>query len=312
MLAVMLQRIQGFSFLETRPSTGIKLITVAVFFALLGCTFFLSHHTKTYIYQHKQAQFAKKAQSVSSHIESRINEKIKPLQSLKRKWELLDGDLIDGWKHSASCLANYHTSFQSVQLLDPAFQVTWVTPLKGNERAMSIDMSVEDNRREALNIAKQTGNIQITRVVQLLQGGDGFLIYTPLFTQETISGYILGVVRMDKLLKPVIENQSRGNYHFALYDGKHNFLNSPELSYEHFPNWQQHTTIKVQNIEWELVLWPKKLYVNKLNIYLPTAIIAIGTLLSFLAAFLVYRHGKRRTPLLSLKAATSKLEVTSY
>lgn len=312
MLALMLQRIQGFSFLETRPSTGIKLIAVAVFLTLLGSTFLLSHSTKTYIYQHKRAQFAKKAQSVASHIESRINEKIKPLQSLKRKWELLDGDSIDGWKHSASCLANYHTSFQSVQLLDTAFQVTWVTPFKGNERAMSIDMSVENNRREALKAAKQTGNIQITRVVQLLQGGDGFLIYTPLFSQEAITGYILGVVRADKLLKPILENQSRGNYHFALYDGKHNFLNTPELNYEHFTNWHQRITIKVQNMEWELVLWPKKVFVNKLNIYLPTAIIIIGTLLSFLMAFLVYRHGKRRTPLLSLKPATNKLEVTSY
>lgn len=104
-----------------------------------------------------------------------------------------------------------------------------------NQYVIGYDMSTEENRREALDRARDTGKAAATNKISLLQEitqdkQAGFLIYLPVYKggglpasvderRKKLDGFIYSPFRAGDFLKEIQINASANNIGFAIYDG---------------------------------------------------------------------------------------------
>jgi PAS domain S-box-containing protein len=110
--------------------------------------------------------------------------------------------------------------------------VLYIEPQADNQRALGFDVSSEPRRNEALERARDTGEVAATRRIRLVVQGDkqsAVLLFSPVYTStgvpETLEerrsrlrGYATAALRMDRLVQTGVQDQSLDGMTFALFD----------------------------------------------------------------------------------------------
>lgn len=148
------------------------------------------------------------------------------------------------------------------------FPVQFIYPLKGNEAALGFDLASNPARLGALNIARDEGEAVATRKLRLVQEEgyqNGVLIFLPVFhggaipetvteRRSNLSGFILGVYRMDDMIKNISVHINKG-MHIVIYEG--NKIDEKEkLSGKFDPNppFQFEEALKFNRKQWLIVV----------------------------------------------------------
>jgi sensor domain CHASE-containing protein len=172
-----------------------------------------------------------RAEIVSESYYDRIDDAFRDeffiLEYMTEEWENQGGISKEEWMEKARMVA-VHYQFQAVELVEGT-HVRWIVPLDGNEQAVDLDLSFEGSRDKAIKLATETGEVAIAGPIDLVQGGIGLLIFSPIFDGEERTGFTLGVVRVkenfSKLLDGldehgiVLESEGRVLYEGGLKDG---------------------------------------------------------------------------------------------
>lgn len=109
--------------------------------------------------------------------------------------------------------------------------VTYLQPWAGNEPAFGYDLTSDPTRRQALETARDTGEIAASGRIRLVQENKnqfGFLVFLPLYDSPTIPGsqttrrdrirsYLLGVFRVSDVIEESLETFS-GDIDFTIID----------------------------------------------------------------------------------------------
>ena len=115
---------------------------------------------------------------------------------------------------------------------DEYFPVTYVVPLDRNQRALGFDINSNPVRRNALALARATGQPTATAAISLVQDSGvslGILLMDPVFSQnsETIAanrsvsqlrGYATAVLRIDQFLRSAIARTNTNLYSLKVVD----------------------------------------------------------------------------------------------
>ena len=120
--------------------------------------------------------------------------RIPALHRLTRRWEIRGGTPRDEFFSDATGYVSDLPGFQALGWVDPGFHVRWLVPLMGNEQAQDLDLAFEKERLTALEKARNRRTPTMTPPLDLVQGGKGFLIYFPIYTQNGFGGFILAVL----------------------------------------------------------------------------------------------------------------------
>ncbi len=110
--------------------------------------------------------------------------------------------------------------------------IDFVEPFRGNETALGYDLNSNAIRREAIEKARDSGDIVATARIKLVQEGSnqfGLLVLMPIYRNglphETlderrlnISGYVLAVFNCDGIVKAAMNDKNRGKLDFRLID----------------------------------------------------------------------------------------------
>jgi signal transduction histidine kinase len=114
--------------------------------------------------------------------------------------------------------------------------IIYLEPLdERNQLAIGYDMSTEENRREALDRARDSGKVAATAKITLVQETTqdkqfGFLIYFPVYKngqmpvsieerRKNLDGFIYSPFRAGNFLKEIQTSASANNIGIAIYDG---------------------------------------------------------------------------------------------
>ena len=112
------------------------------------------------------------------------------------------------------------------------FPVYYVEPLTGNESAMGFDLASSATRLEALERARDSGEIVATGRITLVQGTgeqSGYLIFRPVYRngathgtvqerRESLEGYALGVFRAGRMVEESLKEFPVAGIDFSVYD----------------------------------------------------------------------------------------------
>jgi len=189
--------------------------------------------------------------------------------------------------------------FQAINWVDGQGVIRWVTPRKGNEAAVNLDLRKLDLPSKTLALAEQSGKLQITPPIELAQGGQGFVAYIPTHSARGNRGFINIVFRTEPLISPILKFNSAHRYHLTMWDGDRQIIGDPHYSTSPPP---RRLTSKSEGIErkfpvssriWRLILTPTKNTTGRLAAIIDEVLLITGLSLALIIALLIRIAGLR-------------------
>lgn len=244
---------------------------------------------------------------IVGNIMERLNAQFVALGRIARRWEI-NPPTREAWEADVSQYIRDYTNMQAIEWVDPSFHVRWVVPLEGNEEAIGLNLGFEQRRREALEEAQRERVLKTSHAVDLVQGGKGFLVYSPIYRGDTFGGFILGVFRVQEFLNELTLEVRQFGYLVTVYAGAEEIYNSTQNESWNEAAWEYEATIELPGTVWELRIQPGPEVLADLGRSFPVAIPLGGVLLSILLAYAAFLARTERLQAFSLKRLNRALE----
>lgn len=244
-------------------------------------------------------------ENIATVTENYINSKLGALERMGLRWEKRAGIPKEEWQADADMYIKQLPVFQAIEWVDSAFNVRWIAPLKGNEKALNLNLAFEEARLNALLAARDRNIITISQSVPLVQGELGFLVYIPLQVNNQFDGFILGVVRVDKLffeLNRLMRFNDKIQY--KVFEQDHLIYASTSTS-PVVKDFRASTTLSARNLNWRLEISPTEAYLTYNKSYLPGLILVSGLAGILL---LIYFYYLRRRDILKTRQLASEAQ----
>ncbi len=150
----------------------------------------------------------KHANKLSEDIQADMRSRIPALKRIASRWEFNGGTSESSFKNDAEHYVIDLPGFQAISWTDKNLYVRWIVPLAGNEKAVGLNLGFEENRKIALEKAESTKMPIMSKPIDLVQGGKGFIIYFPIYTKHGFDGFVSAVFRITPWLKHVFRTDN--------------------------------------------------------------------------------------------------------
>ena len=238
--------------------------------------------------QHATIQSSTKTQTlfVKDKLESELNARILLLNRLagRSQARLLSGDEAN--ESDAALLINEDGGCQAVEWIDPTFHVRSVASEGWNDAKVGTDLGGDARWRDRLQQAADSGRVTVTRSADLQQGGQGFLVFVPVFGEDKLVGLLLGVFRYEPLFSSSFRDMGQ-TYGVAIYDGDEEIYGPSGID-PRKQIWAEETNIEFQGLTWKVQAWPKPETLANERSSLPSVVFFGGIVMAGLLGFAVY------------------------
>lgn len=157
-----------------------------------------------------QNEIRTEAENLAGHLKADLRNRSSVLQRMAKKWDVQKAVSRKEFTDDAEGYLSHDPGFQALEWVDSSFVVRWIVPLAGNERAQNMNLAFEENRRMALEKARDTQAPAATMPVDLVQGGKGFLVFFPVYARDRFQGIVAAVFRVDEWVKYAFSFQHFG------------------------------------------------------------------------------------------------------
>ncbi len=224
------------------------------------------------------ARVAVAAQDLSLVVRQALDDRTRALDRMAGRWESRGGTPRAEWEADAARHITDQPGYRAIEWVDRSFHVRWIVPRAGNEQAEGLDLASEPRRRAALEEARDTRTVALTRAVDLVQGGKGFLAFVPVYTQDTFEGFILGVFKVDGLLETIAAQAP--DYRLQVFDGAQRIYGTDDA--EVLPA-SADSMLLYHGLEWHLHVAATKAFAERLLSPLPEVVLGSVLMIALLA-----------------------------
>lgn len=198
-------------------------------FVIISLAFIWAWRTYKADVQHeRQERIQLMGQFSEEKVISVVNENIEVLKNLKKRIEFSDGYYFNYWEEDANLLLNQNSTFQFVEWIDSNMIIRKAVPREGNEAVFGYDISTLDYRNEDWIGNTLKNKVNFTPWLDLIQGGQAFLIDAPVFVEGKLWGSITAGMDFTEHVNDIFDE--RIGYHFHLFDHEEQlfYCSSPE------------------------------------------------------------------------------------
>lgn len=179
------------------------MVCVLSFLVVTGSACFLNREQE----KEEKLKAVYAAESTVSRVKSQLNRYLAESELVKNIIE--SGYDIDGEKFSilSQMMQDKQNVIEAHELAKDGI-VSHIYPMKGNEEAMGLNMLEHPDRKKETNLAKTSGQYTIAGPFPLVQGGNGALLFDPVYVkdeagEDTFWGFSILVLNWDHFMEEV-------------------------------------------------------------------------------------------------------------
>ena len=179
------------------------MVCVLSFLVVTGSACFLNREQE----KEEKLKAVYAAESTVSRVKSQLNRYLAESELVKNIIE--SGYDIDGEKFSilSQMMQDKQNVIEAHELAKDGI-VSHIYPMKGNEEAMGLNMLEHPDRKKEANLAKTSGQYTIAGPFPLVQGGNGALLFDPVYVKDeagddTFWGFSILVLNWDHFMEEV-------------------------------------------------------------------------------------------------------------
>lgn len=268
------------------------IIAITTFFVLTSLIIFIYLSSLNRHYDVIEEDLSHTGILISKEFSNILKTDISKLENLKSRLEFTNGNYFKNWEHDANLILKQNASFNFIEWIDSTMVIRKINPLKGNEKALNLDISKLDYRKEEWINHSKNGKTNITSWLKLTQSGNAFLVDVPVFFNNKFQGTITSGMNFNSNFNRLV-NYFEDQYAIEIHDDKGTLFyevnndiklkTNRSIAYTH--------TINVddsENQNWQLNIYPsKKLLIAENKIIINVALI-VGIFLAFIVSLLIF------------------------
>ncbi len=172
------------------------------------------------------------------------------------RWNAMKGTPEVYWRLDAF---NHHRDMEYVKVIewvDANSIVQWVEPLAGNEKVQGLNLLAEEKRRNVSNETRHRHETTVSDVIELVQGGKGFLVYEPVYRDAAFDGFIGFVFAWDDLMSTLAHPAFLSDFRLAVNERGSTVFASKEEPDGLVRRWKTSVPLNLANQTWQIELTP--------------------------------------------------------
>jgi two-component system, NarL family, sensor histidine kinase UhpB len=219
---------------------------------------------------------------------------------------LIYGFNLELMRRDAAFLLEDVEELRSLAWAGSDYVIRWVAPLQLEAAVAGFDARSDPRRRGAVEQAVATRNTTLSQFTSLLIGGQGVIIYTPVFEGDELRGIVSATLAKGNWLKSLVAGRFPDHHLELIEDGRIELQagsDEPVAAAE----WAQESPLSIRNARWILRMTPTRDYVRRSASQLPDAALALGVLMATLLALSTYLFQSARMRARQLDRANVRL-----
>lgn len=253
------------------------------------------------------------ASALARQLESTLHTEVESLARIARLWSNLGRLYREDWETEAELTLSGFPAYQAVQWVGPDLRMRWLLPLQGNEAARNFRLAPDHPNYPLAMQAKDSGEQRFSNSFQLVQGGRGFILYTPLYLRDTkgnrqFDGFLQGVFRVEPLLDELLGHIDRNDFSLRLLENGRSLYSREQPGT--LPGMAVEVPLRLLNNDsFSLQLSPTENLLQQLATPLPQVVLGAGLAIGLLlvAALALALENARRAG--DLQQANRRLQV---
>jgi diguanylate cyclase (GGDEF)-like protein len=299
------QSVPGHVSTLTRLTRGLlhPIFPVLIFLVFLGIALGLQYGIQKQDSKTFQRSLDNQAELMARRLEQDFLVHVAAIQRMARRLEINPDLSRELWTADARNHLDDFGVYQAIEWIDTDFVIRWLEPMDGNEEVIGYNVAFSPERLAALEEAKRTGNLDISGVIDLRQGGKGLVIYAPVGRGESSNGFMAGVFQMDILAGELLTPNATENLKIRIIEnGNPVYQLNGELETD--TSLTSRAGLDLPTLDWSLSVEPAVELVDRQLSYWPRltfmVMLAMG-LLTSLTTLLVQLILKRNQALLKTR-----------
>ena len=259
-----------------------------------------------------QKHLDEKAINAISLLEADLNKRVKSLERIVSRWQARGGTPKAEFEQDAYHYVIDNPGYQAIEWVDKSFYVRWIVPLSGNEQALDLNLGFEQKRRLAIEKARDEKKPSLSAPITLVQGGQGFLAYNPIFIHDDFSGFILAVFRTHEWLERVIKVSDSSKVDNKLFYkvnmAEQEIYNSQQQINSYNSPFIATASIRFLEQDFYIQVEASSQFVEENQSLFAEIVLIVGFVMSLLIAMTLYLHHKARAAISKSLASFETLE----
>ncbi|AVO52785.1 diguanylate cyclase [Ectopseudomonas mendocina] len=253
------------------------------------------------------------ARSLARQLESTLHLEVASLERIARLWNSLGRLPRAAWDEEVERALRGFPAYQSIQWVGPDLHMRWLLPVAGNEAALNFRLYPEHPNYPLAMEARETGEQRFSNSFDLVQGGRGFVLYTPLYREQNgervFDGFLQGVFRVEPLMQQLLSQIDRDAFNLELLENGHSLFRHGEPDSNKWHSLQLGLSL-LNNQGFSLRLSPTEQLLDQLDSPLPGVVLGASLAISLLlvAALALALENSRRAHALQLANRRHKQE----
>ena len=258
---------------------------------------------ETRVFQHSTSLVAADAKS---QVERDLNARTEMLQRLAERTLLRPDENV--WRRDAGALIKDVDDFRLLAWAGPDYIVRWVLPEEIAPRAIGYNVLTDPKQAGSVKQAVLNHRPAFSPFSDPALGGQGVVIYAPVFDDGELRGIMLGAIGNGAWLKSLIDGRF-GDHYMELVDAG-TAVQAVNADTPAAPSqWSEEVPLNIPDVNWSLRVTPTANYLSRAASGLPDAALALGTVLATLLAVSAYLFQMARRRARELDNANLQLQI---
>lgn len=225
------------------------------------------------------------AERVTNEINQALDLRVDALVRMAADWADDPDTAKLAWVDEAKLLLSQLRGFDAINWVDGDGTIRWIYP-NAREDLVGTNLRALPERRLALDEARSSGTPALSRTVELLAGGQGFLVCVPVTSPDAnVGGWMVGVIRIDTLFDQAFAHYRSLNANAIVSDrdGRVIYTLGPDLAAGRSTE-SREVVLDTYRVGWTLQIWPSEVSLTAVRQRLPEVVLAAGWLIGIAVA----------------------------
>ena len=282
-------------------------LPIPVFFGLLIVLFALTQEVRDDQAATFSAHVQATAQQFALRANSRLSDMFDALDRMANRWNAAGGTPEALWKDDVQAHLRAYPGLIAIELIDTSGRIRWAVPPLANAAVIEDRLRSEPPRAAPAQAAMQSSMPQITHVMPLSHGGNGFLYMNPLRRGSRYDGLQIAVIRANDFLGGVLGAGFATSYAIAVGDGTRRLFSTSKIG-QPSTSWTGKAELRVRNARWTLEIIPDQELVSRYLSPSPYLFFWVGLLIISLTTLSASLALRWRRIIVMLKEKEAELE----
>ena len=194
---------------------------------------------------------------LKKEMELQVQAHIAALERMAKRWSLQGmKDELERRSDAAMIVRDYK-GLEVIYSVDRSNHIGWTTS-QDNNFYPGMDPAFDEGNRVALEVARSTGRVAVSPLIQIATGGKVFLVLVPISGSDNFGGYVGGLFHFQHLLDTVLPEELITGYGIVISEGDDEIYRRNESNNQAATEWADTENLSLTGMKWRISVSPEK------------------------------------------------------